>query len=511
MVLDADIVKEILFARYGTNPQYIKKLHGLIPLIGKGLLTLEGQDWQRHRRIIHPSFQPNLIRESLAEVVPKLVTKFITYWKKCADGKREIDVCSHLSNLTLDIIGDAAFSHDFHALDSIKKWANAIKNTDINCHNHDRTNGGGESKTSSSNIDDDELVPVSDKITLSMQSIFNNSVRRIILMILNLSVLDYRTKNSGRLLDEAVDEVITEARRKLEINRIAAKNESLINSSNGTSSSTKLSTTQATNPRECGRLSLLQRLLDAEDSSHDNNNKSARKSLDDHELRDEVKTFLTAGHETTSTWCYWAIFALCKYPDIQEKVCQDIMEHCCPSSSSSSSSSTSEGINNIITIEMIEKMKYFNAFMKEVLRLYPPAGMILRSTVKDEKIKKNGMIIPAETKILIPIHLLHRHPLYWKDPELFSPERWLSDNGNGTSEVHNPSNHKYAYMPFSNGPRNCIGYYFAEMEAKLLMVPLIKQFVFRLPRSLINTEFTFTTFITMKAKPDFKICIQSRS
>ena len=506
MVLDADIVKEILFARYGENPQYIKKLYGLIPLIGKGLVTLEGSDWQRHRRIIHPYFQPNLIRESLAEVVPKLVTKFISYWKKCADGKHEIDVCSHLSNLTLDIIGDAAFSHDFHALDSIEKWANANSSIDINSQNHDRTNGSGggscgESKTSSSN-NDDELVPVSDKIVTSMKAMFSNSSRRIILMILNLSVLDYRTANTGRLMDQAVEEVITEARRKLEINRIAAKNESTSNS-NGASSSTK----STTNPRECGRLSLLQRLLDAEDSSHDNNKKSARKSLDDHELRDEVKTFILAGHETTSTWCYWAIFALCKYPDIQEKVCQDIMKHCCPSSSSSSS----EGIGSIITIEMIENMKYFNAFMKEVLRLYPPAGMIIRTPVKDEKIKKNGMIIPAETKILIPIHLLHRHPLYWKDPELFSPERWLSDNGNGTSKVNNPSNNKYAYMPFSNGPRNCIGYNFAEMEAKLLMVPLIKQFVFRLPRSLINTEFIFTTFITMKAKPDLKICIQSRS
>jgi len=455
MVLDADIVKEILFARHGENPQYLKKLYSLIPLIGKGLVTLEGIDWQRHRRIIHPSFQPSLISESLAEVVPRLTEIFISYWKK-ADG-RDIDVGAHLSNLTLDIIGEAAFSHDFHALDSIEKWAN-------NNNNGNQNIAPGESSNN-------ELVPVSDKIITSMQSLFRNSSRRIILTVLGLSNLDYYTMNTSRLMDQAVEEVITEARK-------------LIGNNDASSS---LSTTAAAtiNPRGCGRLSLLQRLLDAEDPD---NKKKTRNSLDDHELRDEVKTFIVAGHETTSTWCYWAIFALCKYSDIQEKVYHDIIMNC----------SRSE----IITMSMIENMKYVDAFLKEVLRLYPPAGMIVRNTVKEEKIKKNGVIIPAKTRILIPIHLLHRHPLYWEDPDSFNPERWLGN-------VH-PSVHKYAYMPFSNGPRNCIGYYFAEMEAKLLLVPLIRQFVLRLAPSLIDTKFTFSTFITMKSKPELKIRAQTR-
>ena len=89
MVMDADVVKDILFANYGEKPRFVKNLFGLIPLIGNGLVTLEGRDWQRHRRIIHPSFQPNLIRESLGSFVPKLMSKFIKHWENAAG--REID------------------------------------------------------------------------------------------------------------------------------------------------------------------------------------------------------------------------------------------------------------------------------------------------------------------------------------------------------------------------------------------------------------------------------------
>ena len=153
-----------------------------------------------------------------------------------------------------------------------------------------------------------------------------------------------------------------------------------------------------------------------------------------------------------------------------------------------------------ITIESIEKMSYFNAFMKEVLRLYPPAGIIIRYNMKEENLK--GVKVPAGTKMVIPIHLLHRHPKYWKDPEEFQPERWMGEE--------HPSSHKHAFMPFSNGPRNCIGYFFAEVEAKLLMAPLIRHFLFRLAPSVRDTNFTFTLSITMKASPGLKITASKR-
>lgn len=450
MVMDADDVKEILFSNYGQKPRFTKNLGSLIPIVGNGLVTLEGRDWQRHRRIIHPSFQPGLIRESLGDFIPKIMSRFIEYWEK-ANG-REIDVNSHISNLTLDILGDVAFSHDFHAMRSIERWV------------HHRDSNG------------EKIDSVHDRVVQSLGEIVENGTKRVLLRAMNLHALDFSTARTQRRMDSAVEDVVIEARRKLK-------------------SQTEMGNTQTpTSPKdgqtkiiegEQSRISLLQRLMDAENSVE---KKSARKSLETHELRDEVKTFLLAGHETTSTWCYWTFFALCKYPDIQEKVFQDVRKHSSPDKKSD------------ISIESIEKMSYFNAFMQEVLRFYPPAGIIFRFNVKEETFK--GVTIPAETRLAIPIHLLHRHPKYWKEPESFQPERWLGKE--------HPSSHKQAFMPFSNGPRNCIGYQFAETEVKLLMAHLIRHFLFRLAPSQRDTDFIFTLSITMKTNPKLKIITQNR-
>ena len=448
MVLDADIVKDILYSNYGEQPRFKKNLFGLVPLIGKGLVTLEGKDWQRHRRIIHPSFQPTAIRESLGAFVPKLMSKFIKHWEK-AEG-REIDVGTHISNLALDIIGEVAFSHNFRAIECVERWVNQGQDSDY-----------------------DMIDPVDDKIMMSMAEMFRNTGRRILLQMLNLKVLDFSTKRGRKTMNVAVEEVIMNARRKLE------KSNGSCNSNGHKTGSPNAS------PCEHHRISLLERLLNAQDSS---SKKSKRMRLELHELRDEILTFLMAGHDTTATYCYWAFFALCKNQDIQEKVFQDISKH-----------APKEKYTEI-SIDLIEKMPYFNAFMKEVLRLYPPAGIIIRYNMKEETL--GGVEVPVGTKFTIPIHLLHRHPKYWENPDELRPERWLGDK--------HPSRHKYAFMPFSNGPRNCIGSQFAEVEAKLIMAPLIRHFLFRLAPSVENTNFTFTLSIVMKTNPRLKMIATKR-
>lgn len=444
MVLDADVVREILFSNYGESPRFEKRLQGLVPVVGNGLITLEGKDWQRHRRIIHPSFQPGLIRESLGKFIPKVMTRFIGLWKK-AEG-REIDINTHLSHLTLDVIGEVAFSHEFHATDSVEQWASQTDDYE------------------------EKLDNVDDKVMEAMTLMFKNTGKRIIYNIFKISFLDFSTAKTSKMMDEAVEDVISVAQKKLEMK----ENLGNVDALNG-----------ETDGGENHRISLLQRLLDAEKSD---TKTSARKKLAMNELRDEVKTFILAGHETTSTWCYWAVFALCKHPDIQQKLFDEINKH------------SPLDKNEDITIEILGKMSYFDAFMKEVLRMFPPAGLVFRYNKREEKFK--GVNVPKGTRLAIPIHLLHRHPNYWEDPETFKPERWMG--------TEHPSSHKYAFMPFSNGPRNCIGSYFAELEAKLIMAPLIRQFSFNVAPSLRDTDFTFTTSITMKSKPFLKISIRSR-
>ena len=115
----------------------------------------------------------------------------------------------------------------------------------------------------------------------------------------------------------------------------------------------------------------------------------------------------------------------------------------------------------------------------------------------------NGFKIPVGTRITIPIHLIHRHPDYWTNPDEFQPERWLKDQF--------PASHKNAFLPFGVGPRNCIGENFATFEAKLIMGPLIRSFMFNFAPSLRSAEFTLSAFVTTKPKPDVKICVRSRA
>ena len=155
-----------------------------------------------------------------------------------------------------------------------------------------------------------------------------------------------------------------------------------------------------------------------------------------------------------------------------------------------------------ITIEQCDKMEYLAAFMDEVLRLYPPVGMMVRANSK--RCNLLGSAIPKGTRIVVPVYLLHRHPLYWKDPDAFKPERWLK-SGDGSQAC----SHHFAFLPFSCGPRNCIGQRFAMYEAMLILAPLIRQFTFSLAPSMAG-EIKLKSFITLKADPALKVLAHER-
>lgn len=151
-----------------------------------------------------------------------------------------------------------------------------------------------------------------------------------------------------------------------------------------------------------------------------------------------------------------------------------------------------------IELEAVEKMEYFLAFINECLRLTSPAGMIFRYNSRTEN--WNGTVIPARTRIVIPIFLLHRHPKYWKDPHKFMPERWLNEE----------KRHPFAFLPFSGGGRNCIGERFARIEAQLILVNLIRRFQVKLAPSCIDTELEYRSSLTMKSNPRVEIVVKSR-
>jgi cytochrome P450 len=174
-------------------------------------------------------------------------------------------------------------------------------------------------------------------------------------------------------------------------------------------------------------------------------------NLPEQTIRDNTSTFFLAGHETTSNSLAWLIGLLVTHPDVQQKARQEILDK----------------IPGEVTFDSLKELPYIDGLIKEGLRIYPPAPLMTsRKAAKDSVI--GNVQVPAGTFIDINIIAMANDPKIWGDPENVRPERWFSENI--TKEQRS------AWIPFSNGPRICIGMNFSLMEQKIFLVYFLKRF-----------------------------------
>jgi cytochrome P450 len=172
--------------------------------------------------------------------------------------------------------------------------------------------------------------------------------------------------------------------------------------------------------------------------------------LDDEQLRDEVMTLLTAGHETTALLMSWTWYLLARHPEVFARLLEEAR------AAKQANKSPLE----------IASLPYVRAVLQETLRLYPPAWVVRRQLLQQDRVGASEL--PAGTDFLFSSYVVHRHPRYWPDPERFDPERFLDGSGN-----HRP---KFTYFPFGGGPRICIGQHFGLMEAAIVVSTLASRF-----------------------------------
>ncbi|CAH1768003.1 8286_t:CDS:2, partial [Entrophospora sp. SA101] len=174
------------------------------------------------------------------------------------------------------------------------------------------------------------------------------------------------------------------------------------------------------------------------------------------ELKHQIMTFLAAGHETTSTALSWALYLLAKHPEVQDCLRQELLE-------------ALPDPNLEASFDKINSLEYLNCVFKETLRLIPPA--VSRTCKTDTTI--DGYFIPKYTPIVLSIYAVHHDSKIWgENHDEFEPSRWL--NPKLTSEINN-----YSYLPFTTGPRSCIGSKLATIEFKIILTSLIRKFKFR--------------------------------
>ncbi|XP_046463628.1 cytochrome P450 4C1-like isoform X3 [Daphnia pulex] len=201
------------------------------------------------------------------------------------------------------------------------------------------------------------------------------------------------------------------------------------------------------------------------------------KVLSDLDIREEVDTFMVEGHDTTASAINWCLFLIGNYPEVQEKVNEELTR-------------VFGNSNRPVTMTDLSELKYLECCIKEALRLYPSVPILSRQLLEDtiicmrikNKLTKllqmysfsifllnpGGYDLPVGATVIVSPYLIHRDPTYFPDPESFKPERFFPENIQGR--------HPYAYVPFSAGPRNCIGQKFAMMEEKIILASVLRRF-----------------------------------
>ncbi|KAG0133876.1 cytochrome P450 [Tuber indicum] len=408
-----EVLKEVLHTKSYTFIKPTLLTNDIGRILGrKGLLFAEGEEHKVQRKLLLPAFSHAHIKG----LVPGFWSKGVEMTEKVAEVVRAsrgaggeeqgvvVEMGKWCSLVTLDIIGSSGFGYEFRALESAS------------------VSGNPEERSGSELAD-------------AYNTIFNVGSPSRIVAILSMifPALLVRSLPLKRTHDVAH---AASTIRRVTAQIIAAKKSALATSKEDAESEDILSVMLKSNAYTGS---------DGESS-----------------MRDQMMTFLAAGHETTATSMIWAIHAL-SLPEnrhIQSRLRAEIH------------AAFPSGAPATITYDQLSSLKYLSHITSEVLRLYPPVGVTLRVAAEDTSL--NGVFVPKGTSIVISPYAMNRSAALWgADAEEFRPERWAcGEDGTATVESN------YGFLTFLAGPRGCIGNVFAKVEFKCLLAAAIGKFEF---------------------------------
>lgn len=377
------------------------------------------------------------------------------------DCSVEVDMIEEMLKTTMDVLGRAAFSYDIGSL-LCTETKDAL------------------------------LYDCFDKLLVALRRRVTNPVLYFTRNILPTSD-NYHFKRSIRKLNTVVKQIIATRKEEQKNNCRATEKE----------------------PRD-----LLDILLQEKDA------------LSEEVILDNMRTVLFAGHDTTAAALSWTFYLLCKHPQAVQKIRKETeqvfgRQSLIMATQRGEMEGSEEEAEELI--RKLENCDYLNAVILEVLRLYPSAGFTRTATedihvstaVKTKDVagglKKQGdgeasqkqnekvYLIPKHHEIFIFPYLIHRDPKYWNHPNSFIPERWLSKPNEKKKLDLQARLAKAtlveAYLPFSLGKRNCVGRKLALLEIRVIVMHILSEFEFKIPKAGMPTDFQEIPYMGMTAFP----------
>ena len=174
--------------------------------------------------------------------------------------------------------------------------------------------------------------------------------------------------------------------------------------------------------------------------------------MSDKQVRDEILTLFIAGHETTASGLAWALYLLARHPEAYDQAQRE----------------ADALTGDRVALDDLERLPYCLKVFKESLRMYAPIYLFGRQAM--EPVTVDGYELPTGTIVLICPYAMHHRADLWPEPHRFDPERFTPE-----AEQARP---REAYLPFSGGPRTCIGNHFALMEGPIVLATLLRRMQF---------------------------------
>jgi cytochrome P450 len=461
---------EISYFKMGTqhvylinNPEYIERilindhsnfkkgprLQTAKRILGEGLVTSEGEYHSSQRKLIQPVFLPKMIA-SYDEIMSEYAYNMCRNWK---DGDI-LDIHDEMMKVTLRIICKSVMSYDIEsqeadqiskALDISKKYMKRLQHPIGQVLDH---------------------IPILPKVTQS--------------------------RNAVKILDSIVYKIISD-RRQMIVESNNNNNNNFINTKNNntTNNINKKKEKEKNTATAINEISndLLSRLMYNNTTSTNNNTKQAEDekinngSMSDLQLRDQIITFLIAGHETTANALAWTFYLLTQNPNVEEKLYEEIK--------------SVMKDKKVSSFEDIPKLKFTEKVFRESMRVYPPVWTLGRFVQEPYSIGE--YTIPTGSTILMSQYVMHHNYKYYDDPQIFNPYRWTNE-----FKKHLP---RFAYFPFGGGIRGCIGESFAWQEGILLLSTILKYWKMELtPNQTVKAD----PGITLNPKKGINMILRKR-